>query len=401
MAAIQAVHLESMELKEDPESKAMKPCEHYVKKCGRFHFTCCGTIDHCHRCHAEYRNCTRRPAEIDEIECLDCNTRQTPGTKCVNCNVLFSKNHCMICKIWTEPEITHCVHCGFCRVGREGTLKHCHNCEQCFAADDFEKHQKYQCRKQSLRHEICPICLQSIHWNQNETVSAECGHAVHYNCLNTSLRSGNYKCSLCRKSLCNMTDAWNEIRYSIAVQPMPPMKIEINDVVESPYGQFRVQGIIRGDVSGSRVSNGPSNPLDSNPGGGRALNSEASNNHHGLLSSANPVASSERQGNHRGRGQSQSVSGVLSSLTATASQLIFPRTDTRICENTMFTGFFENWGLNDGQKVRGTLRGRDVRKTPPLCNIHCNDCETDSFDVPFHYLGTECRICRGFNTQKI
>ena len=389
MAAIQAIHMEdTLESKEDLDMKIDEPCSHYSKKCGEFHFTCCNTIDNCHRCHAENRNCSIRPPQIDEIACLDCGTRQAPGTHCVNeaCKIQFSKNHCPVCKIWTEPEISHCVHCGFCRVGKEGTLKHCHDCEQCFAADYFETHQRDECTKKSTRHESCPICLQSIHWNQKKMLATKCGHSVHLDCLERFLKSGNYKCSICRKSLCDMNSKWNEIRYSIRVQPMPSLKIDINDVVDSPYGKFRILGIVC-DKTDTENTNA------SMSGGGRVRTSFTS-----PRSTDAGFTDLPSLGGHE-RSQTSPSGGGGNGLAA-ALQLILSPGNGFIDDSNMYTGVFENWTLARGQQVKATLRGRDVRKVL-TCDVHCNDCENDSIGVPFHFLGMECKSCGGFNTQKI
>ncbi len=397
MAAIQAVHLENnLESKNDIESKAEEPCDHYNKKCGRFHFSCCDTIDNCHRCHAEHRNCSRRPPEIDEIECLECYTRQTPGTNCINCGIQFCANHCAICKIWTEPEITHCIHCGFCRVGKDGTLRHCHDCDMCFASDGFELHQENGCTKKSARHEVCPICLQSIHWNQKKPVSTKCGHNVHDECLKKFLQSGNYKCTICRKSLCDMSRTWSEIRYSIMAQPMPSLTIEINDVVESPYGSFRVQGIIHGDSNADRArhTHASNNFPMTTPTGGET-STATSGRQQSTSNNIIPSRESSMMGPFGGHSRSSSNAGMI----ANALQFMFPADSPRD-DSSMYTGVFESWKLDCDQHVRATLRRGDVKKVM-RCDVHCNDCGTESFGAPFHFLGTECKTCGGFNTQKI
>ena len=48
--------------------------------------------------------------------------------------------------------------------------------------------------------EWCPICLEEFDISSPETDkhNSRCGHPVHRHCLHTSMRSGNYTCSICR-----------------------------------------------------------------------------------------------------------------------------------------------------------------------------------------------------------
>jgi RING finger/CHY zinc finger protein 1 len=139
-------------------------CKHYVKNCSRFYFSCCDTIDPCHRCHLE-RGCEEKPPKIATISCNFCGTRQAPSARCMNpsCRRSFSESHCPICMIWTQSEITHCAGCGLCRVGTPESLFHCETCEACFHVAFKDRH---RCVKISMKEQRCPLCLEPTHSSQ-------------------------------------------------------------------------------------------------------------------------------------------------------------------------------------------------------------------------------------------
>ena len=108
-------------------------CAHYSKECSRLYFSCCDTLDPCHRCHME-RGCDASPPQVTSICCNACDTEQPPGHICINdkCGIQFSTSHCSKCVVWTKSDIHHCDGCGLCRVGKKDGLFHCDHCEACF-----------------------------------------------------------------------------------------------------------------------------------------------------------------------------------------------------------------------------------------------------------------------------
>jgi RING finger/CHY zinc finger protein 1 len=146
------------------EPNSNRECKHYVKNCSRFYFSCCDTIDPCHRCHLE-RGCEAKPPKIATISCNFCGTRQAPKRQCQNplCNKILSESHCSICMIWTQSEITHCVGCGLCRIGSPESLFHCDTCEACFHVAFKDRH---RCMKISMKDQRCPLCLEPTHSSQ-------------------------------------------------------------------------------------------------------------------------------------------------------------------------------------------------------------------------------------------
>jgi len=213
-------------------------CKHYNKNCSRFEFECCGTVDPCSRCHYARETCDIRPPQISSIRCNLCHTAQPPSQACVNCNVQFSNSYCGECKIWTALEIFHCDGCGICRVGKRDDTFHCYTCNACFPVAGRDVH---RCAKSQLKDSSCPLCLESVHSAQKESLILPCGHVLHVDCWKLASTKGEYRCPTCRKSLLDMRNVWANIRRSIAIQPIPNdfFPIEIGDVVASPFGNFK------------------------------------------------------------------------------------------------------------------------------------------------------------------
>lgn len=212
-------------------------CEHYPsKKCNNFYFSCCNTFTHCLRCHNEVDS-THKPV-LKNITCEKCKLFQIPSNKCINkdCNIMFSKNYCDICNIWTEKSIVHCEKCGFCRIGEKDKLFHCDNCEICF---DISSKDSHKCVNKSYRDQTCSYCLESIHDSQDNSLSINCGHYVHKKCLDNAYKSNIYKCSICRKSMYKIN--WIHLKYLINMQPMPEEDILVGDnVICCKFGHMKL-----------------------------------------------------------------------------------------------------------------------------------------------------------------
>jgi RING finger/CHY zinc finger protein 1 len=227
------------------DSNCSKTCEHYNKKCYKFYFECCNIYDPCIRCHKERRlidndsmGCNDNSIVVNKITCSECDYEQTLSEFCSNCSIKFSNNYCKICKIYTEKNITHCDYCGICRVGNKEDLFHCLNCNGCFFSKNKQNH---KCTV-NLQEETCSVCNEST-FNYNSNISIpDCNHPIHTKCLEKSLEHNQYKCSRCKKSIVDMSDQWNLIRFNIANTPLPRNIIPIipNDVVDSPYGKFKI-----------------------------------------------------------------------------------------------------------------------------------------------------------------
>jgi RING finger/CHY zinc finger protein 1 len=227
------------------KSNFEKTCEHYNKKCYKFHFTCCNIYDPCIRCHRERRLiesenmlCNDNNIIVEQITCSECDFAQPLSNICINCSVQFATNYCDICKIYTDKNITHCEYCKICRIGNKDDLFHCFNCNGCFFSINKSSH---KCQI-NLLDETCSVCNESIFNSRYNSHISECGHPIHEKCLQDSLTHGQYKCSLCKKSIIDMSAHWNMIRTSIANTPLPfnMFPINLDDIVDSPYGKFKI-----------------------------------------------------------------------------------------------------------------------------------------------------------------
>eukprot|EP01038_Epipyxis_sp_PR26KG_P009569 gene9569-12890_t len=293
-------------------------CAHYPnKKCSSFFFSCCGVFDTCHRCHQE-SGCEVAPPAIESIKCNECNITQKPSQICVNpnCGTKFNNSYCSLCYIWTEVDVTHCEDCGICRVGLKDQLFHCHQCDCCVGIEYASNHSCF--KKVKLREENCPFCLEALFTSQKTITNFICGHFSHLHCWRASMKTGNYRCPLCRKTVADVSRSWDVLRRAIELQPLTDDiigSIEKDDILLSNYGLFQIMDIKK-----------ENNSLE------------------------------------------------------------------------MYDGIFPNWILANGQAVRGSMNTNSVSKPCIYRKIWCNDCEKDCISS-FHYLGTECTHCKGFNTR--
>lgn len=189
-------------------------CFHYKKTCSNFHFECCDKYYNCCRCHNEQNECVEK-SRVDTIECDICKTTQSPNDICLNCQNKFSRSYCSVCKIWSEKNIFHCDGCGLCRVGERNGYFHCVNCNLCF---DIKFKDTHECLIKINPDSKCGYCLLNVFDSQNHLIILKCGHTAHKLC---SDKSNDYRCPLCRKSLCDMTNFWKSIELNILQHPLP------------------------------------------------------------------------------------------------------------------------------------------------------------------------------------
>jgi RING finger/CHY zinc finger protein 1 len=233
-------------------------CTHYDKKCSNFLFGCCNKTYSCHRCHNDNSECTNT-INVKLITCNECGIEQNPSNSCTKCALKFSNFYCAKCFIWTSKNIHHCDKCGFCRIGLEKEIFHCEICETCFPIESKNNH---VCVKIPFSKQTCPYCLESTFTSQKASCVVKCGHIVHNECLTKAQASGNYKCSICRKLLYDMSEYWNLIRTSIQLQPMPSEFYELvaGDIVKSKFGDFLIEtirddGMVEGKITNWKYKN--------------------------------------------------------------------------------------------------------------------------------------------------
>jgi RING finger/CHY zinc finger protein 1 len=216
----------------------IKDCTHYPNKnCNYFYFSCCNKFAHCIRCHNEIDN-DHKPNLIN-ITCANCKLFQKPSNQCTKCNIIFNKNYCSICYIWTDKDIYHCDQCGLCRVGKKDASFHCTNCETCFDISNI----KHQCKTNiSYKDKTCGFCLENIYDSQIPVHTLSCNHFVHIKCFKNATENDQYKCPVCRKSMFNVD--WTFLRNMISIQPMPEDDIIIGTIVSCKYfGKMKVLDI--------------------------------------------------------------------------------------------------------------------------------------------------------------
>jgi RING finger/CHY zinc finger protein 1 len=217
-----------------------RSCDHYKNKnCSRFSFSCCDAVDPCRRCHLERideNSCLPENVKVTKIICNECDFKQECRESCINCGIKFNKNHCEKCFLWTDVDIVHCDKCKMCLVGTNETLFHCDSCNAC-----FQKNVPHLCQNFNLKTLNCGICAIDISTSQQQSYILQCKHGIHNSCLKDYLNMGNYRCPLCRKSLFNLKNQWDEIKRSIEAQKMPKLyMIKEGLILNSPHGKFKI-----------------------------------------------------------------------------------------------------------------------------------------------------------------
>lgn len=207
-----------------------KLCTHYLSKlCKSFYFSCCNSFYNCMRCHNENDNHT---PSLEAIKCSICEFIQPASNKCFNneCNTIFDVNYCNKCYIWTNKDIYHCKECGICRIGTHETLIHCNKCDICFNVTNNLDKNNHICANITYRDKVCSYCMDNIYTSQDVSLPLKCGHIVHQSCMNNAIKSGEYRCATCRKTM--YTIDWSLLREMIRIQPMPLEEIKIGDIVK-------------------------------------------------------------------------------------------------------------------------------------------------------------------------
>lgn len=207
-----------------------KQCPHYLSKlCKSFYFSCCNLFYNCVRCHNEVENHKSSP---EAIKCGICEFIQPASNKCLNteCNTVFDINYCNQCFLWTNKDIYHCHECGICRVGTKETLVHCKKCDMCFNLSGELDKDNHICANITYRDKICSYCMDNIYTSQDSALPLRCGHIVHKVCMNNAIKSREYRCATCRKSM--YTVDWSLLKSLISIQPMPLEDIKVGDIVK-------------------------------------------------------------------------------------------------------------------------------------------------------------------------
>ena len=174
--------------------------------------------------------------------CNKCNCIQKINSYCINIDCYNYKNKskyfCKKCNLWTNEtnnemklidhylldicnkpkEIFHCDDCNICRLGKKEDFIHCKSCNLCISKKIYDNH---PCKINAKEHN-CMICLKNSWSSVNMTINVlDCGHLLHSECMTDYLKSGNYKCPSCKKSIVNMESQWRLLDSFLENQQMP------------------------------------------------------------------------------------------------------------------------------------------------------------------------------------
>lgn len=223
-------------------------CSHYPnKKCSRLKFPCCLTTDCCVKCHILNRDC--HETVVETIRCNECSTEQPPSNRCIQCNIQFDNNFCGICNIWSSHNIKHCNKCNRCIILDIDTETpiHCDRCNLCYTNFGYNSH---TCRSYIDNNPCCVLCSENIFCSpENPITIQKCGHYFHLSCLKGLVLNNGYKCPVCRKCVCDMTDMFDNFRYRIKAEPLlsgTPTIASVNDIFLTPdENRFRVTHVMK------------------------------------------------------------------------------------------------------------------------------------------------------------
>ncbi|KAN0055290.1 hypothetical protein ACTA71_008400 [Dictyostelium dimigraforme] len=198
-------------------------CKHYARNC-KIKAACCGRIYVCRLCHADdpvnIRHEINRHA-TKEVLCMFCQTLQPVSNQCINSDCLkeFARYFCDVCKFYDDSptkQIFHCDKCGICRIGNRNNFIHCDRCNGCLNKDGFNSH---KCIENKFSN--CPICMEDLFSSRESSLPFDCGHMIHSSCYNEFIKSGSFKCPLCKKSIGKMH--WKHTDNLIKRSKMPEM----------------------------------------------------------------------------------------------------------------------------------------------------------------------------------
>jgi RING finger and CHY zinc finger domain-containing protein 1 len=198
-------------------------CGHYIRGC-KYVSPCCGRIFNCRLCHdAELEKDienqhTMNNSDTKKIICKKCKFLQDFGSECESCGICFGKYYCPKCKFIDNDDkkkYFHCNDCGICRRGDKDKYEHCNNCNMCFLIGHNET-----CQNKPSNDE-CPICFEDLFHSTDPGVPLPCGHMLHNKCYMSSLKSGNAKCPICRKTFARSKQYEAVLKHITQVQQMP------------------------------------------------------------------------------------------------------------------------------------------------------------------------------------
>lgn len=185
-------------------------CVHYQRLClVECPFLTCKKFTKCRICHDSMVTDHQFDRfSVRNVMCINCREIQDVGYECKKCNTVFAKYYCDVCHLFensTEKEIFHCKDCGICRVGKVDAYLHCVNCNLCINKELYNNHKCF-----ANTWNDCPVCMEELKKSIKQLFLLPCGHGMHVECLKTLL-SNDYRCPLCKKSIGDMSTAWDKM----------------------------------------------------------------------------------------------------------------------------------------------------------------------------------------------
>ncbi|XP_077981799.1 RING finger and CHY zinc finger domain-containing protein 1-like [Glandiceps talaboti] len=194
-------------------------CQHYQRSCALL-APCCDTFYTCRFCHDEKEKHSMCRTEVQKIKCFQCQHVQEVQAKCAECEVVFARYFCKICRLYDEVDKGqfHCESCGICRVGGRDKFFHCSRCDMCLGIHLQNKH---KCVEKVSRAN-CPVCLEDLHSSRIAAHVPPCGHLIHSTCFEDYIKSGGFSCPLCNQSMLSMKSVWKMLDEEVRNTQMPP-----------------------------------------------------------------------------------------------------------------------------------------------------------------------------------
>lgn len=197
----------------------LKGCKHYNRGC-LVKAECCGYYVPCRLCHDDELDHKINRYITKYMKCKYCDTEQEVNKNCIFCKEIMGEYYCNICKLWSNAKdkpIFHCKDCNICRIGKREDYFHCNKCSSCIKIELAENH---NCIENALKTD-CAICNEDLFNSVSEISLLRCGHYIHQGCLKEYVENNNYNCPICKKSIIEMDNYWNQIDIFLKDQIMP------------------------------------------------------------------------------------------------------------------------------------------------------------------------------------
>ncbi|KAK6979731.1 RING finger and CHY zinc finger domain-containing protein 1 [Biomphalaria glabrata] len=198
-------------------------CNHYTRNC-KLKAPCCSVFYSCRFCHDEDNDHEMDRHKVMEVQCKRCDTIQEVRKDCSKCGIIFGEYFCPICRLYDVPKHQfHCLKCGICRVGPEDKYYHCDTCNACLSLELKGQHKCIE----NVSRSLCPICQEFLHTSRSGIEIPRCGHMIHQECLKSCAEQRLYQCPVCKESLWDMKEVWQEMDEVCAAVQLPEELVHV------------------------------------------------------------------------------------------------------------------------------------------------------------------------------